>query len=426
MPKRLLEDMVKARPSRKEVVEEKLQKIRQEPRQEKIRENKELGEIGTNHGRSGYMLWFVALISVIFCFFALSFLFSKAEVVANPKTQDIILNESLSAVKNSDTNDLSFDLMVISDEENTTIQVSGEKDVSEKATGTVVIYNAFGSSSQTLNIDTRLEGSNGKMYKTKTRVVVPGRSKDGVPGSVEVDIYAAEAGVEYNSGPLDFKIFGFKGTPKYDKFYARSKGEITGGFKGKTPAITDIDRTTAVGNLNDILQKKLLQKATSQIPDGFILFKDAIFLNTDDLSVSSVYDNNSATLTLKGTLYGILFNEQKLTKKITEDKIEKYDESEVYVPNIKNLAFSLFTKDNVSFENVKNINFNLSGPAKIVWKLDVDKFVTSLLGKPKKDFNQILSQYPDIDSAILTLSPVWKMSVPDKAKNIKVIINYPE
>ncbi|KKS58064.1 MAG: hypothetical protein UV23_C0017G0011 [Candidatus Nomurabacteria bacterium GW2011_GWF1_42_40] len=346
--------------------------------------------------------------------------------MANPKTQDIILNESLSAVKNSDTNDLSFDLMVISDEENTTIQVSGEKDVSEKATGTVVIYNAFGSSSQTLNIDTRLEGSNGKMYKTKTRVVVPGRSKDGVPGSVEVDIYAAEAGVEYNSGPLDFKIFGFKGTPKYDKFYARSKGEITGGFKGKTPAITDIDRTTAVGNLNDILQKKLLQKATSQIPDGFILFKDAIFLNTDDLSVSSVYDNNSATLTLKGTLYGILFNEQKLTKKITEDKIEKYDESEVYVPNIKNLAFSLFTKDNVSFENVKNINFNLSGPAKIVWKLDVDKFVASLLGKPKKDFNQILSQYPDIDSAILTLSPVWKMSVPDKAKNIKVIINYPE
>ena len=112
--------------------------------------------------------------------------------------------------------------------------------------------------------------------------------------------------------------------------------------------------------------------------------------------------------------------------KVFKDKIEKYDESEVYVPNIKNLAFSLFTKDNVSFENVKNINFNLSGPAKIVWKLDVDKFVASLLGKPKKDFNQILSQYPDIDSAILTLSPVWKMSVPDKAKNIKVIINYPE
>src|SRR3989344_5272000 len=413
MSKHLLEDMVRVKHIRKET---------------EAKEMRGTGEIKTNRAknRPRYMLWSVAFISVVFFVFALSFLFSSAEVAVNPKTKDIVLNENLFASKDSKIDGLSFDLVVISGEENAAVKASGEKDIFQKATGTVVIYNTFSFSPQALSIDTRLEGSNGKIYKTQTKTVVPGEPKTGTPGSVEVKIYGAEAGQEYNSGPLDFKIFGFKGTPKYDKFYARSKGEITGGFKGKTPAITDIDRTTAVGNLNDILQKKLLQKATSQIPDGFILFKDAIFLNTDDLSVSSVYDNNSATLTLKGTLYGILFNEQKLTKKITEDKIEKYDESEVYVPNIKNLAFSLFTKDNVSFENVKNINFNLSGPAKIVWKLDVDKFVTSLLGKPKKDFNQILSQYPDIDSAILTLSPVWKMSVPDKAKNIKVIINYPE
>src|SRR3989344_1769423 len=382
MPKRLLEDMVKARPSRKEVVEEKLQKIRQEPRQEKIRENKELGEIGTNHGRSGYMLWFVALISVIFCFFALSFLFSKAEVVANPKTQDIILNESLSAVKNSDTNDLSFDLMVISDEENTTIQVSGEKDVSEKATGTVVIYNAFGSSSQTLNIDTRLEGSNGKMYKTKTRVVVPGRSKDGVPGSVEVDIYAAEAGVEYNSGPLDFKIFGFKGTPKYDKFYARSKGEITGGFKGKSPVVSSLDKAAAVNELKAVLEAKLSKKVTDQIPNGFVLFKDAVFLNIEDKDISfTPAEGNLVSANVKGSLYGFLFDEKKLTKKIAEDLIDDYDGNEIYIPNIKDLTFSLSNKESLSFADVKNISFTLSGTPRIVWRVDEAKFAADLLNK---------------------------------------------
>ena len=75
---------------------------------------------------------------------------------------------------------------------------------------------------------------------------------------------------------------------------------------------------------------------------------------------------------------------------------------------------------------MKSINFNLSGPAKIVWKLDENKFITDLLGKLKKDFNQILSQYPNIDSATLTLSPFWKRSISDQAKKIKVIVNYPK
>ena len=52
---------------------------------------------------------------------------------------------------------------------------------------------------------------------------------------------------------------------------------------------------------------------------GFILFKNAIFLNTDNSNVSPVYNkDNSMTLTLSGTLYGLLLNEQQLTKKIAE------------------------------------------------------------------------------------------------------------
>jgi hypothetical protein len=131
-------------------------------------------------------------------------------------------------------------------------------------------------------------------------------------------------------------------------------------------------------------------------------------------------------LTLKGTLYGFLFDEQELTKKIAENNIDKYDGSEIYIPNIRDLTFSLSNKNNISFDNVKNIDFNLSGPAKIIWKLDVNKFTTDLLGKSKKGFNLLLSQYSNIDSATLTLSPFWKMSIPDKTKDIKIIVNYPK
>src|SRR3989344_6062534 len=106
---------------------------------------------------------------------------------------------------------------IISGEESKVVQDTKTKDVIEKAKGTVLIYNNFSSVPQRLDIDTRLEGSNGKIYKTVKKIVVPGM-RSSAPGSVEVGIYAAAGGEEYNSGPLDFTIFGFKGTPKYSKF----------------------------------------------------------------------------------------------------------------------------------------------------------------------------------------------------------------
>ena len=431
MSKHLLEDMVKVKHINKEIKKEKIWEPRKEIEVKEMRETIEIREtIGTNHpkNRSRYMLWFVALVSVVFLFFALSFLFGKAEVSITPKTQDIVLNnESLSAGKDSSSGALSFDLVVINGDENKIIQANGEKDVSSKATGTVVIYNAFSSSAQALNIDTRLEGSNGKIYKTLTKTVVPGMGKDGIPGSVEVKIYGSAAGVEYNSAPLDFKIFGLKGTPKYSKIYGRSKGEITGGFVGKAPDVSDTDKTSAINELKTNLQAKLLKNATDQIPNGFILFKDATFLNIDDSSITSSYNtDNSMTLALKGTLYGILFNEQKLTQKIAQDKVDKYDGSDVYISNIRDLTFTLANKDNITFDNLQNIDFILSGPAKFVWRFDTDKFTTDLLGKSKNDFSKVLKQYPNINSATLMLSPIWRMSIPDKVKDIKVIVKYPK
>ena len=367
----------------------------------------------------------MAIASVIFLFFAFSYMFSLATVNVIPKSQDIVLNENLSASKNG-TSALPFDLVVISGDESAIVQTTEEKDVSQKAQGAVVIYNAFSTAPQRLDIDTRLEGSNGKMYKTLTKATVPGKTAKGTPGSVEVRIYATEAGADYNSAPLDFKIFGFKGTPKYEKFYARSKSDIIGGLIGKIPFISDAQNVATTAELKAGLQAKLLQKATDQIPTGFILFKDAVFLKTGDAvaDFASAKDN-AVPMKIKGTLYGLLFDENKLTKKIAQDMIAKYDGAPVYIQNISDLKFSLPNIDSISFSDVKDINFTLTGNSKIVWKVDEEKLVTELLGKTKSDFNTILAQYPNIVSANLTLRPLWKMSIPDKKTEVRLIVNYP-
>ena len=374
-----------------------------------------------------YSLWLVALISIVFLFFAVSFLFSGAKITINPKIKDISLNQNFSAVKDSNSSDvLSFDLVAISGEENKIVQVDEEKDLSVKAEGTVVVYNNFNSSFQTLDIDTRLEGSNGKIYKTKEKVKVPGMTSDDKPGSVEVGIYGSEAGEEYNSEPLDFKIFGFKGSSKYDKFYARSKGAITGGIVGKFHQISNTEKVAIVSELENTLKTKLLEKINDQIPDGFILFQDAVFISINNENQSFVSKNNQVPVNIKGTLYGFLFNEEKLTKKILESGIEDYDGSNVYISNIHDLIFFIENGENASFKDIKNIDFNLSGTAKMVWNFDGDSLIENLLGKKKKDFNEILSQYPNIESADLVIKPAWKNSFPDKSKDIKIIVNYPQ
>jgi hypothetical protein len=373
-----------------------------------------------------YGLWVIAIISVIFLFFALSFFFSSATVTVSPKIKSLSLNQNLSAVKDSNTVKLPFDLVILSDKESKIISGTEEKDFKDSAKGKVVLYNNFSSTPQSLLIDTRLEGSNNKIYKTKTKVTIPGMAKDGSPGKVSVDIYALEPGVEYNATPIDFKVFGFKGSPKYNKFYGRSVGDITGGFVGKSKQITDSQKTLAEKELKATLQTKLFNKVMSQIPEGFILFKDAAFLNIDDSSATPMTADGSITLNAKGTLYGFIFNEKKLTEKIVKYLLPDYDGSDVYISNIRDLTFALSNKENTSFADATAIDFNIYGVPKIVYRLDQTKLIISLVGKNKKDLNQLLLQYPNIDSASSSIKPIWKSTFPEKAKSIKIITNYPK
>lgn len=387
----------------------------------------DINDTNVGKGRSRYGLWIVALVSVGFLVFSISFLFTRAKVSINPKIQDISLNENLSAVKDSaDENSIPFDLVVLDGVESKTIPPGEEKEVVIPAKGRVIIYNNFSTAPQALAIDTRLEGSNGKIYKTETKLSVPGKNKDGTPGSIEVAIYASEAGAEYNSVPLDFTILGFKGTPKYSKFYARSKGEITGGFKGKSSVLSDSEKAKLTSELKTALEAKLAKRATDQLPAGFVLFGGATTLDTSGDNVTFATKDNITTASLNGTLSGFLFEEKKLTKKIAESVIPKYDGSEIYIPNIQNLKFSLAGGETVSFAEAQNISFNLSGLVTLVWRVDNEKIVADLVGRKKKDFDQVLSQYQNIESAELSLSPFWKMSFPEKNKDIQVLVNYPQ
>jgi hypothetical protein len=431
MPKPLLEDMVKKKkvirrlPPKVERVESIVE--RHEYDESPVEEQPKRSTYKPERRRRGkglrFSLWFLATISVIFLFFAVSFVFSKAVITINPKVKDITLNNNFTAEKDTSTNAMPFDLVVISGEEHKDVEATTQKDVLINATGKALLYNKS-ATSQLLAVGTKLEGSNGKLYKIDKKVTIPA-SKTGTPGKVETNISAVSPGEEYNSKPLDFKIPSFKGTPKYDSMYGRSSTDLTGGLKGKFGSLTDAEKSLTLDSLKSTLNDKLVKKATDQIPAGFILFKDAVFLNTEDAGLSGAVGSSTVPVGLKGTLYGFLLNEKELTKKIAASVVEDYDGSDVYVQNIKDLKFSLVDK-NISFADVKNINFNLSGKTKLIWRFDENKFKSGLMGEKKSVFNQLLAKYPNINSADLVIEPFWRGSFPDKDDKIQITVNYPK
>ena len=157
MPKHLLQDIVVKTKRAPAPVAHEMEMRRKDVFVERVKQVKKEGK------RHRYALWLVASVSILFLLFAISYFFLKVTIKINPKIQDIVLNKNLSAIKNGSGDILLFDLMSVSGEEQKTIESTGTKDVSEKAQGTVIIYNAFGPASQLLSIDTRLEGSNGKI-----------------------------------------------------------------------------------------------------------------------------------------------------------------------------------------------------------------------------------------------------------------------
>ena len=265
--------------------------------------------------------------------------------------------------------------------------------------------------------------------------------KNGTPGKTEVDIYGEKAGEDYNSPPLDFKIFGFKGTSKYSKIYARSVGDITGGLKGKSSQVSDTDKVKITKELSDTLFAKLFEKAKNQTPASFALLKNAAFLNIDQENINPAPTPDSFIVDLKGTFNGILFNKEELTKEVINESLAQENSTDtttntpnttdttnpdVYVSNIEDLSISSFDKSLITLGGMQDVTFNLSGTAKLVWKIDADKLMADLLGRDKSDFNQVLAQYSNVDSASFEIKPVWRNSFPDKSARVKVIINYPK
>ena len=251
--------------------------------QKNLKETKDRPEIiatKTRVKKNGFKIgWvFTPIFLALLVFIAIQI--SKAEIEIWPKTELIDFKTELTIDVNADEIDLSYKTIPAQVFESSKVlyeefQSTGK--ILKKAEGIIRLYNSYSTKSETWREGTRFVSSEGKLFKSKDKIVVPGAElKDGkiVPRYVDVPVIAAEAGEEYNIEPTHFSIYVFRGTPRYTKFYGESLNPITGG--GDSLQVTEQDLELAEETLVEKTKSASENDLGGKIPDDQIFLEDIL------------------------------------------------------------------------------------------------------------------------------------------------------
>lgn len=297
--------------------------------------------------------------------------------------------------------------------------VTGQKNVVQKASGKIIIYNQ-GPLAQRLVATTRFETSKGLIFRIPETVTVPGSvKKDGtvIPGSVESVVYADRPGPEYNIGTAKFTVPGFKGSSKYEEFFALSTRPMTGGIIGPAKVITESDFSKAQETLNSKLKGKILDDLKNQagglaVPDSIEIKFAAPVVNArageaaDELKMS-----------IQGSAQVIAFRQSNVIE-LVKNYLAKNGDWELID---KNLAINYL--DSLIDSQSKTMTFSAKIKGFAAKRIDKEKILKDVLGINETAIRLYFKSLKEVESARVILSPFWVGKIPTDPKKVKIYIN---
>ncbi len=394
--------------------ERKREEKREEKKEEKTREEVSnviyYPEYPKVSGGSKIFLWLGAIMSAAVLAFLVLYFVTEARITIAPKQMTFGTGGTIEGRKTGDG--LLYSTIEISDEKEIEVPATAEKEVSEKATGKIIIYNNSGTTAQKLIAGTRFQTPGGLIYKLSKEVTVPGK-KGTAAGTVEADVTAEKPGKAYNIGLNDFTIPGFKGTAKFDTIYARSKTPMTGGEEGKVkvPAKEDLDKANTT--LEEQIKAEAEMKLGAQIPEGFVFPKGALSISFE----GSTADAGEGKVTVKrvGKIKGTALETKSLGVALGKLDGQTVDTSEVFTLDLEKATVKIN-------ETTNGIAATVDGTTVLEYKVDIPKLLQKLAGKTKTEAFAIMGAEKSIGKGQIILRPFWRTKLPKDPEDINVEI----
>lgn len=366
--------------------------------------------------------------------------YASATIEVTPIERGVVLNGHFTAFKEAVDDNLVFNTVIFSDEKSKNVSATIEKKIQKKASGKIVIFNGYSKDSQRLIKNTRLESKDHKIFRIEQSVVVPGAKivsgKIVEPGKVEVIAYADATGEEYNIGLTNFTIPGFKGDPRFSKFYALScktssesseqicsdDSPISGGFSGTVKVPSEEEVIKAKKELKEELKKTLVERARADINENSAFFPGSMIIKFEEVP-EDFSTGETSKVAMRATVSVFFFDTNSLTKVLASSALPDESNKQFVIKNMSALAFAFNDPvDNVVLSDLTKISFSVDGPAEFIGNIDSQKIATALAGKSKKDFKKIITEQNNIKNANATIRPMWRSAFPEDPKKITVKI----
>lgn len=295
--------------------------------------------------------------------------------------------------------------------------------VLEKAKGNLTIFNSFGTAPQTLVATTRFETPEGVIFRLNEKITVPGAKKaaDGslIPGQITAAVTADKAGPDGNLPPVKiWRIPGFKGTPRYEKFYAESASAMTGGFEGERAAPSESEVAEVKKNLAAELENSLRGESSVLMSDNFTLLpgaeqfrlaREEVDYNASDTSKFSIF--------AEGELRSLVFETEMLKSALTEISAERLED----IGPLEIRDFSVgYTEPQVDW-SAGSMVFRATGTIVFEEKTDKASLPERLRGLNEEEIKKVLFDWPGLDRVSVGFWPFWVRSMPADASKIEVI-----
>jgi len=365
--------------------------------------------------RVSMFVWFCILLVVLAGGYFLSTKLARATVKISPRQATFNVTGQFSAAKAPVTSGLEFSVIKLEETKEMTVTATEQKRVETKAGGKVTITNNYSSAPQRLVASTRLSAPDGAIFRLIDSVTVPGSG-----GQVTVLVTADIAGKAGNIAPTSFKIVGFKGTAKYDKFAVSSDKDFTGGQSGLVNLISESERKKAEASLQADLKIAISKKAKLQIPADYIIFDDGMIFDFTSRQKENVASSSEAVLEGQMSLIAVLFKSSNLSGYLALRQNPDEPVEGLKVANLTDLQFQWLDKEKFDADRSKTINFKLTGNAKLIWPIKTEEIKSKLAGLSFTESDTVFKSYPNIYRAEASISPFWLKSFPLQTEKINV------
>ena len=301
-----------------------------------------------------------------------------------------------------------------------TFQGGGEEYVATKAHGTLTVFNVFSATPQKIVAGTRFESPEGKIFRITEAFTIPGaKVVNGkiTSSSIDVAVVADQIGESYNVPvSVGWRIPGFKGSPKYEGFFANASRKMEGGFEGNRVKVSEQDIASSTGILANILRESLENQMTVLRTSRFKLLEGATRFTLLHTDIQYTAATGTFSIFGEGEAKEILFEESALRDAVLARILRTRDAS----MRVHEMTL-LYSAPNVDFEKGA-MSFVVTGTTTLIQNIEKDNFRSQILGANEEKRKIVITSIPGIQSAVVKLWPFWVSVVPRDPAKIGITI----